>query len=303
MHTKRLSNNLFQVDLQTGGYPNLISAYILKAKQAIIIETGPTSSIPNLLTGLKEINVKPETVAYIALSHVHADHSGGTGTILKTLPNARVIVHPKGAPHLIDPQKLWEQSQLVLGRVAEVFGKPEPVPKERVIAASDGMEIDAGENVKLRVIETLGHASHHLSFYEPMQMVVFPGDAAGIYLDQYGTVVPTSPPPFRLKPALESIEKLVSLKPKTLCYSHFGEACCAEERLRDYAVQLNLWMNIAKDGVSKNQSQAVIAERILTEDERTRGIMDFLKSHPIYSKTVVGNSVQGFVEAAAKPQP
>ena len=257
MHTKRLSNNLFQVDLQTGGYPNLISAYILKAKQAIIIETGPTSSIPNLLTGLKEINVKPEDVAYIAISHVHVDHSGGTGTILKTLPNASVIVHPKGAPHLVDPQKLWEQSQLVLGHVAEIFGKPEPVPKERVIAASDGMEIDVGDNVKLRVVETLGHASHHLSFYEPMQRVVFPRRRRR-HLPQpvwHGCsyVAAAFPSETRLGFARQSYCRLSRRRCVTAILAKRADA---EERLRDYAIQLKLWMSIAKDGVRQKSKSS-----------------------------------------------
>jgi glyoxylase-like metal-dependent hydrolase (beta-lactamase superfamily II) len=245
--------------------------------------------------------VKLEEVTYVAISHVHIDHGGGVGTLLKKLPKARVIVHPRGAPHLVDPQKLWSQSKTILGHVAEIFGQPEPVPEDRIIAAADGMEIDVGDDVKLKVIETLGHASHHLSYHEPLQRSVFPGDAAGIYLNQFDVVVPTSPPPFRLNIALASLEKLLALKPKILHYSHFGESCNAVERLRNHAIQLKLWMSIAKDGVSKRQNPSVIGERILAEDERMRGVAGFLKSHPIYSKTVVENSVQGFVESARTP--
>jgi glyoxylase-like metal-dependent hydrolase (beta-lactamase superfamily II) len=301
MHTKQLGNNLFLVDLQTGGFQNLIASYILKGKQIIIVETGPTSSIPNLLAGLKEINVKAEEVAYVVISHVHIDNSGGAGTLLKSLPNANVIVHRSGARHLVDPQKLWSQSQLFLGNVAELFGAPESVPEDRIIAASDSLEINVGNEVKLRIVETLGHASHHLSYYSPLNEAVFPGDAAGIYLSQFDAVVPTTPPPFCLDIALASLAKLEALEPKALCYTHFGEAYNAVERLQDHAIQLKLWTSIIEDDVKKHRNLDAIGERVLAEDRRTRGIIGFLKSHPIYSKIVVENSVQGFVEAATKP--
>src|SRR3989304_2393717 len=132
MHTKQIGENLLLIDLQTGGFKNLIASYLLKGKQTTIIETGPTSSIPNLLSALKELNVQPEDVEYVAISHVHVDHSGGTGTLLKSLPNANVIVHSRGAPHLANPEKLWLQSQITLGKGAEFFGEPEPVPQESI---------------------------------------------------------------------------------------------------------------------------------------------------------------------------
>ena len=182
MHTKQIGKKLFLTDLETGGYKNLIASYVLKGKKAIIVETGPTSSIPNLLSGLKELNIKAENIAYVALTHVHIDHGGGAGTLLKNLPNAKVIVHSKGAPHLADPRKLWAASKKVLGNVAELFGEPEPIPEERIIVASEGMAFDVGDEVRLKAIEAPGHASHNLSYYEYLNEGVFPGDAAGAYI-------------------------------------------------------------------------------------------------------------------------
>ena len=299
MHTKQIGENLLLIDLQTGGFKNLIASYLLKGKQTTIIETGPTSSIPNLLSALKELKVKPEEVAYIAVSHVHIDHAGGAGTFLKKLPNAKVIVHPKGAPHLVDPEKLWLSSQSVLGDVAKVFGSPEPVPEDRIINAANGMEINVGDNMKLKVVETLGHASHHLSYYESLHGGVFPGEAAGMYLSQFDTVIPTSPPPFHFDAALASLNALIALKPTVLYYSHFGKAPNAAEWLRKHAIQLKLWMNIAKDAVRKQESPRVVRERILAEDENMSAIADFLEAHPIYS-TLAEESIQGFIESATK---
>ncbi len=302
MHTKQIGENLFLIDLGTGGFKSLIASYVLKAAHVIIIETGPTSSIGTLLAGLREIGVEAEDVAYVALSHVHLDHGGGVGALLKSLPNAKIIVHPRGVPHLLNPEKLWLQSQKVLGQVAEIYGKPEPVPENKVIAAAEGMTFDAGNNVRLKVVETLGHAAHNLSYVELSSNGVFTGDAAGIYLHEFDVVIPTTPPPFRLDIALVSLTKLINLNPAFLYYSHFGKAGDAVQRLNTYALQLRLWATIATEGVKKGQSAEAIRERILLEDPTMRRISSFLKSHPIFMKTAVENSVQGFIDFAAKPE-
>ncbi|MEM3823640.1 MAG: MBL fold metallo-hydrolase, partial [Candidatus Bathyarchaeia archaeon] len=168
MRITKLEDYLHLVDLETAGIKNFIASYILKGKETAIIETGPTSSIPNLLLSLKQLGIKPENVAYVALSHIHLDHGGGSGTLIKHLPKAKIIVHSRGAPHLIDPKKLWEQSKAVLGEITKIYGAPEPVPEERVIPAVDGATIDVGNGITLKVVETLGHASHHISYYEPL---------------------------------------------------------------------------------------------------------------------------------------
>ena len=302
MHTKQIGKKLFLTDLETGGYKNLIASYVLKGKKAIIVETGPTSSIPNLLSGLKELNIKAENVAYVALTHVHIDHGGGAGTLLKNLPNAKVIVHSKGAPHLADPRKLWAASKEVLGNVAELFGEPEPVPEERIIVASEGMAFNVGNEVRLKAIEAPGHASHNLSYYEYLNEGVFPGDAAGAYITEFDTVYPTTPPPFRPDIALVSLDKLVSLNPKVLYYTHFGKASEAQKRLRDYAIQIKLWQRIAEEGIKKGQSPKTISETVFREDETIRGVVSMLKANPVLRKTLIENSVRGFIEFAQKPQ-
>jgi glyoxylase-like metal-dependent hydrolase (beta-lactamase superfamily II) len=302
VHTRKLEENLFLIDLMTGGFKNLIASYVLKGKKVMIVETGPTSSIPNLLSGLKELNVKFEDVKYVAISHVHIDHGGGVGTLLKHLPNAKVIVHQQGAPHLINPEKLWLQSKKILRAVAEIYGEPEPVPENRIIAATDGITFDVGNNVRLKVVETLGHASHHFSYHEPSSQGIFPGDAAGIYLPEFDVTIPTTPPPFRLDIALASLDKLISLKPKASYYSHFGKASDAIKHLRAYVQQIKLWAKIAKLGVKNKQSLDAIRMTILEADETIRDVVLHLKEHLIFRETVLGNSVQGFIDFAEKSE-
>ena len=221
---------------------------------------------------------------------------------MKSLPNAKVIVHPRGMPHLVDPQRLWASAQLVLGFVSGIFGEPEPVPKERIVTATEGA-FNLGDGAKLTATETVGHASHNLSFKESFNNGVFPGDAAGTHLPEFDAVVPTTPPPFHLESALASLDKLIALDPTALYYSHFGKASNGIQRLIDYKVQLKLWAKIVTEGVKANQSSEKIRERILIEDKVMHKYADYFRSHPIYSRTVIINSVQGFIEYAKQTQP
>lgn len=296
MSVTRLEDHINLIDPETSGMKHFIASYVLNGRTAAIVETGPASSVPNLLAALKRLRVEPEKVAYVAVSHVHLDHAGGAGTLLKHLPNAKVIVHPKGAFHLAHPQKLWEQSRLVLGTITELYGEPEPVPEERIIAASDGMVFDLGQGVELKVVETLGHASHHQSYHERLSEGIFPGDAAGIYLSEIDQIVPTTPPPFRLDIALDSLKKLIQLEPKALYFSHFGRAADGVEKLNTHVRQLKLWAKIAEEGLEKNDELAVITRNIVKNDESLQISFNYVKNHPVLNETVLNNSVQGVVD-------
>jgi glyoxylase-like metal-dependent hydrolase (beta-lactamase superfamily II) len=300
MRVTSLEKHLHLVDVETGGVENFVASYILKGKRVIIIETGPSSSTHNLLSAMETIRLAPEDIAYVAVSHIHLDHGGGVGTLLKHLPNAKAIVHPRGAPHLAHPEKLWEQSKAILGKITDMYGTPEPVPEDRIIAGKDGAVFDVGDNVRLQVIETVGHASHHQSYYETLSQTLFPGDAAGVYLNQIDVVVPTSPPPLRLDLALTSIDKLIAIKPKALCYSHFGRSVNAVEKLEAYKAQLKLWAAIAKEGLDKKESVETIRKRITERDANMRRALEHLKAHPVLSETVLNESVAGVVDYVAK---
>jgi glyoxylase-like metal-dependent hydrolase (beta-lactamase superfamily II) len=302
MHTKIIGENLSLIDLETCGYKNLIASYVLKGEKIAIVETGPTSSIPNLLSGLDELNVSPEEVAYVAVSHIHIDHAGGAGTLLKQLPNAKALVHPKGIPHLVEPTKLWLASKQTLGEVAEMFGKPEPVSEDRIIAATEGWTLDLGKRLKLKIMEAPGHASHNVAYYEQYNSGVFPGDGAGAYLPEFGAVFPTTPPPFRPDVAMVSLDKLIRLNPKFLYYSHFGKASDATKRLQDYEVQIKTWLGIVQEDLKRGEKPEAIREHIFREDETTLNAVPMLKKNPILKKTLIENSVRGFIEFAQNPQ-
>jgi len=300
MRVTKLERHIDLIDVETAGLENFIASYVLRGKIAAIVETGPTSSVPNLVSGLEGLSVKLEDVAYVCVSHIHLDHAGGAGTLLKSLPNAKVVVQQRGAPHLANPEKLWQQSRDVLGKIAQFYGEPEPVPLERIIAADDGMTFDLGKGIKLKVVETLGHASHHQSYFETLGNGLFPGDAAGMYMKEFDAIAPTTPAPFRLDTALASLDRLISLKPRALYYSHFGEASDPVAKLEAYAEQLRLWGKIAKQGVEEKQSLRQVSQKIIREDRQIRKAVKFIEAHPVFNETVFNNSVQGLMQFAEK---
>ncbi|MDI6847746.1 MAG: MBL fold metallo-hydrolase [Candidatus Bathyarchaeia archaeon] len=300
MHITKIEEHIYLIDVEAAGIRNFIASYVLKGKHVAIVETGPAFSVSNLLLGLKELNIKLNEVAYVAVSHIHLDHGGGAGTLMKYLPKAKLIVHRRGAPHLANPEKLWIQAREVLGSMAEIYGEPEPVPEEKIIAATDDMTFDIGNNVELKVVETLGHASHHLSYYETLSEGIFTGDAAGIYLNEFDVVVPTTPPPFRLDIALESLGKLINFKPRHLYYSHFGKADKPIAKLQAYAQQLKLWAKIAKQGIESRETLEAISKRIFESDGAVQKTAEYIKTHPVLSETVPNQSVQGFMEFVEK---
>jgi glyoxylase-like metal-dependent hydrolase (beta-lactamase superfamily II) len=296
MFSEKINDHLYLIDLKPAGVEKFISSYILKAKKTAIIETGPTNTVKNLLQGLKELNIDVENIDFVVVSHIHADHGGGVGTLLKNLPNAKLIVHPRGAPHIINPEKLWLQTQQVLGHIAEIYGQIAPVSGERIIPAFEGMTIDLGMDISLKVIETLGHASHHLCYYENYTNGIFSGDAAGIFLPQYNVIVPTTPAPFHLEMALNSIKKLIEIKPDRLYYTHFGYAENAVKKLQLYASQLKLWAEIVKECIEQNEPIETMEEKIMTEDSMVKQIANDIEKHPIMGRGMLKQNIQGFIE-------
>lgn len=296
MYSTRLSDFLHMIDVKPGGVERFIASYVLRGHRIAIIETGPTVSVGNLLAGLQEIGIKSEEVDYVAVSHVHLDHAGGAGTLLRHLPNAKLIVHAKGAPHMMKPEKLWDQARRALGSVAEMYGEVQPVPDDRIIVASDGMVMDLGEGIELRVLETLGHASHHLSYYERRSGGMLPGDAAGIYMDKLDVVIPTTPAPFHLEMALASLDKLMRMAPRQLYYTHFGPAGNAFERLKAHKDQLKLWASIVKEGMRTKEDPQIIYERTLERDPSIKAVAHIIKNHMILRRGVNIQNIQGFIE-------
>jgi glyoxylase-like metal-dependent hydrolase (beta-lactamase superfamily II) len=306
MYISQVAKNVFLIDLKTGGYDNLIGSYVVKGEKIAIIDCGPASSAATLLHGLDELGIPSEDVALIALTHVHVDHSGGSGLLLTSLPNAKVLVHSLGANHLRDPTRLWQATKTTLGYVSDIFGpEPEAVPKEKIIIASEGLTIDLG-GASLKVIDAPGHAAHNLSYFYSAIKGLFPGDSAGAYLSKFDVVVPTTPPPFRPDVELITLDRLIDFSPQILFYPHFGVTHNAVPRLNTYAAQIKTWLRITKETIKEGENIENLKRRLFTEDETIPAeirekVLTALLANKVHRKTLFGNSVEGFWEYAKNP--
>jgi glyoxylase-like metal-dependent hydrolase (beta-lactamase superfamily II) len=299
MKITKVEEKIYLIDVQPGKISNFIGSYILKGEKSVIIETGPTSSISNLLASLNELKIEPSRIAYVAVSHIHLDHGGGAGTILKFLPNAEIIVHRRGVKHLTNPKKLWEQSLKFLGKTAEIYGKPEAIPDDRIKPVENGTILELGDEISIEIIDTPGHSSHHQSFFYPKIKGIFPGDAAGIYLKETKSILPTTPTPFHLEFTLSSLDKLIELNPKVIFFSHFGKATFALEKLRMYKNQIEFWMENVKQGIKEQKSMREISKNIIMEDKNINQSWNYINSKP-FLKEVFSESLEGFINYELK---
>ncbi len=209
------------IDSNMHGFPGITGAFVVRGERVALVETGPKSSLEHLLTGLDAAGL--ESVDYIVVTHIHLDHAGAAGTLAARWPEAKVVVHPVGAPHLVDPSKLWSSASRIYGDAMEaLWGGIDPVPAERIVEVADGDTIDLGGKA-LRVIETPGHARHHHAYLDESSGVLFSGDALGVRLPDVGVIRPATPPPeFDLEAAIASIGKIRDVAPARLCFTHFG---------------------------------------------------------------------------------
>ena len=173
------------------GRSRLTSAYLLEGSEPTLVETGPTTSVEAVTTGLRSLGLQPNDLAHIVVTHIHLDHAGGVGRLSQGFPRARVWVHERGAPHLADPTKLVASAARVYGeeQMRSLFGPVDPVPADRLRSVSDGDRISLGTR-SLEVMYTPGHASHHVALVDSASGAVFTGDALGIHLPDASVLRP-----------------------------------------------------------------------------------------------------------------
>ncbi len=208
----------------------IVSIYIvLDGGRAAIVDTANNQALPYALEALKELGVSRENVDYILLTHVHLDHAGGAGLFMRTFENARLVVHPRGARHMIDPTKLLASVRAVYGaeEASRMYGELLPIPESRVLTPDDGDTISLGDRA-IACLETPGHAKHHMAYYDKKTNTVFAGDAfgvtySGLYVNEGQGIIPTtSPVQFDPEAMRRSIDRIVALAPSALYLTHFG---------------------------------------------------------------------------------
>lgn len=294
--TYRLADNLSLIDVDPPirGFGQFIGIYVLQAREIALIDIGPTVSVANLVSGLKELNISPSDVSYIFVTHIHVDHAGGVGRALQQMPEAKVVVQERGGPHLIDPTRLWEDSLRALGELAEQYEPMEPVPAGQVIIGKDGMSFDLG-GVELEVLETPGHASHHLSFWNRREGRLFAGEAASVYTESAGLIRPGTPTPFNLEQAVNSMDRLIQLAPATMCYAHFGCIGQPLDNMRRAREQLILWGKTVVGCLEREASHEDMYRALRERDDmlaRLDNLPEDKRDRELY---FINNSINGLV--------
>ncbi|MBC7098073.1 MBL fold metallo-hydrolase [Candidatus Bipolaricaulota bacterium] len=251
---------IYLVDACQFGRPGVGGVYVIVADQVALVESGTSLSKDRVLAALDGLGIPRDKVRWIFLTHIHLDHAGGAGALLPHLPRARVVVHPRGAEHLVDPSRLVESVRAAVKERFPLYGEAIPIPEERIHEAQDGDRFHLGGRTIL-ALDSPGHAPHHLCFLEEKEGLLFTGDAAGLL---YGDLlVPaTVPPSFDLEASLSTLDRLYGLKPKALFYTHFGPKE-GREGLSEYGELLRWWVGLvegARDRVGEGLEAEVLGE-------------------------------------------
>jgi len=244
------------------------AAYLLASGgRGAFIDCGTSHALPRLLAAVESAGLGVDAIDWLILTHVHLDHAGGAGALMQRLPNARLLVHPRGAPHMIDPARLVAGATAVYGEeeMARSYGDIVPVAAERVVVAGDGHRLSLGGR-ELLCIDTPGHARHHLCVWDAASRSWFTGDTFGLSyreLDsaQGAFVVPTtSPVQFEPDALHASIQRLMAQSPEAMYLTHYGRVQDTPRLATDLHAQIDAMTAIARacDGRA-NRHRALVA--------------------------------------------
>lgn len=224
------------IDVRHLGRPRVICSWLV---DDVLVDPGPTSSLPALLEGLD--GTVPRA---IALTHIHLDHAGATGSLVARWPGVEVWVHERGARHIHDPTRLLESATRLYGAdMDRLWGEVVPVPEERITVLRGGERLGS-----LEVAYTPGHASHHVSYWHPGSGTVFAGDVAGVRIEPLAYVLaPTPPPEVDVEAWHDSVALIRAWKPERLAVTHFGAAADPKAHLDELERQLDRWAARARE--------------------------------------------------------
>jgi glyoxylase-like metal-dependent hydrolase (beta-lactamase superfamily II) len=250
--------------------PRFDAAYlVVENGRGAFIDCGTNFAVPRMLAALDEAGISAAEVDWLILTHVHLDHAGGAGELIARLPNAKLVVHPRGARHMIDPSVLWAGASAVYGEAVmeQTYGRLRPIAADRVIETPDGHVVELAGR-PLRCIDTPGHAKHHLTVYDERANACFTGDVFGLSYRDFDTangpfILPTTSPVQFDPPALHaSIERLLALQPDAMYLTHYGRVEDVERLAADLHVQIDAMVDLAHAAHGKPDRHAVLMESL-----------------------------------------
>jgi glyoxylase-like metal-dependent hydrolase (beta-lactamase superfamily II) len=263
----RHPNSTYAVDTEYVR-PGMAAAHIVEHRgRAAFIDVGTTHSVPHLLAALDQLGIARSAVDLLLLTHVHLDHAGGAGALMQALPNAKAVLHPRGAPHLIDPAKLIAGTRVVYGEETylRLYGDIVPIAAERVITTQDGDRVDlAGRPFEL--IHTPGHALHHQCIVDLDHAAVFTGDTFGLSYRELDTaqgafIVPTTTPTqFDPDQLIASIDRIASYRPEAAYLMHYSRVTDIPKLARELKSQVQVFVQIARRHAGLSELKGVPEE-------------------------------------------
>lgn len=254
-------------DLHHRGTPYIIGTAVLQGGgRTALIDPGPASCLERLQAELAAGGVALSDVDTILLTHIHLDHAGATGVLVRDNPRIEVYVHESGARHLVDPTKLLNSATRLYGdRMDELWGPFLPVPEGNVRALKGGERIQSGGHV-LETAHTPGHASHHVAYYEPDSRIAFVGDVGGVSIPPTNFIYPPTPPPdVDLDAWQASIEAVLAWHPDALFLTHFGLKGAPAVHLQELMERLRAWAHLAEALVALDAPPEVKRARFVRE--------------------------------------
>ena len=262
------------IDLLHGGAERTIGVYLLDTSQGLsLFDCGPSSCIDALKAGLGERGAELRDVRNLLLSHIHLDHAGAAGSLVREHPELRVFVSEVGVPHLADPSRLERSARRLYGDAFDgLWGEVAPVPRENIQVAD-------GRAAGLEVFPAPGHASHHVCYDDGS--TIYAGDAAGVRIQPARTVMPPTPPPdLDVEAWYRTLEEIERRAPERLALIHFGLAEDVGRHLAELRERLDAWSRLVEEGADERAFVAAVRDDLPPEDvDRYDRAMPFWQSY------------------------
>ena len=261
------------IDLLFLGEEREIGAYLIETDDGpALFDCGPASTLEHLHAGLDEHGVAVRDLGHLLLSHIHLDHAGAAGALVRENPELTVWVSPIGAPHLVDPSRLESSARRLFGASFDtLWGPLTPVPQRNVRFAE-------GDVLGWEAFSTPGHASHHVSYSRDGTLLA--GDACGVRIPPSDYVQPVSPPPdIDIEAWHHSIDEIERRRPDRMALIHFGVVTDAAEHLARLHTELDLWAGRVRDGMNEDEFVAAAARDAGDDAERYSAVFTFAMSY------------------------
>ena len=290
MKIDQVAPHIYYLDSRTFTSNCVSGVYLVIGDGITLIETSISVMVQHILEAVRELGYRPEDIRRSIVTHIHLDHAGATGTLVRRLPQMQVYVHERGAKHLIDPSRLIKSAELVYGDLENIIafhGEILPVASQNVTPVRD-TEIDIGSNVHLKIIDAPGHAPHHLCVFEPESGCLFAGEALGHFYPESHMLNPAvAPPGFDYDATQNTIKALKRIQPRIVCFSQFGYTYNTGPIFDESTLQLDACGEFVKTRLEQGIPAEKITDDLLLHISRNRGASD-TPVREIFASIVVG---------------